>query len=176
MLVAADTFRAAAVDQLGIWAERTEAMLVRKEEGADPASVCYEALEAARDFPPDVILIDTAGRLHTKTHLMNELTKVVRTIKKIYPDAPHETILVLDATTGQNALSQVATFKEMAQLTGLIMTKLDGTAKGGILVAIKKTHDLPIFKIGIGEAPEDLRDFEPVEFADALFAQGGDGN
>ncbi|MBI3736200.1 signal recognition particle-docking protein FtsY, partial [Candidatus Sumerlaeota bacterium] len=171
LLVAADTFRAAAVNQLGIWAERTGAQIVRKDDGADPAAVCYEALESARKSPPDVILIDTAGRLHTKTYLMDELSKVIRVIKKIYPDAPHETILVLDATTGQNALSQTATFKEVAQLTGLIMTKLDGTAKGGILIALKEAHGLPIFKIGIGEAPEDLRDFNPGEFADALFAQ-----
>ncbi len=171
MLVAADTFRAAAADQLQIWANRTGAQIVRKGEGADPASVCFEALETAQRTPPNVILVDTAGRLHTKTYLMDELSKVVRVIKKIYPDAPHETILVLDATTGQNAINQTATFKEVVPLTGLIMTKLDGTAKGGILIALKETFGLPIFKIGVGETPEDLRDFEPGEFADALFVR-----
>ena len=171
MLVAADTFRAAAVEQLAIWAERTGSCLVSKEGGADPASVCYEALDAAKNDPPDAIFIDTAGRLHTKTYLMEELGKVIRVIKKVQPGAPHETILVLDATTGQNALNQVDTFLEVAELTGLVMTKLDGTAKGGILIAIKDAHeDLPIFKIGIGEAAEDLRDFNAEEFADALFA------
>lgn len=173
MLVAADTFRAAAVDQLRIWAERTGSGFVSGDEGADPASVCYEAMAACKDQPPDVIFIDTAGRLHTKTYLMEELGKIIRVIKKIDPEAPHETILVLDATTGQNALNQVATFKEVSQVTGLVMTKLDGTAKGGILIAIKEAHaSLPVFKIGVGEAAEDLRDFNAEEFADALFADG----
>jgi fused signal recognition particle receptor len=170
MLVAADTFRAAAGEQLAIWAERSGSGLVRGEQGADPASVCHEALTAAQTDPPDVLLIDTAGRLHTKKHLMEELSKVIRVIRKIYPDAPHETILVLDATTGQNAVNQVATFTEVAEVTGLIMTKLDGTAKGGILIAIKDAYDLPIFKIGIGEGPEDLTDFVASQFAQALFA------
>ncbi len=173
LVVAADTFRAAAVEQLAIWAERAGAGLVRCPEGTDPASVCHEALEGALKDPPDVILIDTAGRLHTKTNLMNELSKIIRVIKKLHPDAPHETILILDATTGQNAMNQVATFKEVAQLTGLIMTKLDGTAKGGILVAVKEAFGLPIFKIGIGEGAEDLRDFDPDDFVEALFAQEG---
>lgn len=171
MMIAADTFRAAAVDQLRVWAERTGSCLVAQDEGADPGSVCFEGLSGAKQSPPDVVLIDTAGRLHTKKHLMNELGKVIRVIKKVYPDAPHETVLVLDATTGQNALNQVATFKEVANLTGLVMTKLDGTAKGGILIALKESHpDLPILKIGIGEEPGDLRDFDPSDFAEALFA------
>jgi fused signal recognition particle receptor len=172
MLVAADTFRAAAVEQLAIWAERTGAGLVRQNEGADPASVCFEGLEAARRDRPDVVMIDTAGRLHTKTHLMDELGKVVRVIKKHLPEAPHETLLVLDATTGQNALNQVKIFKEAVEVSGLIMTKLDGTAKGGILVAIKQAHpELPVMKIGIGERADDLRDFDARDFADALFAE-----
>lgn len=173
MLVAGDTFRAAAVEQLAVWAERSGAGLVTpQKDGADPASVCYEALSEAKEALPDVVLIDTAGRLHTKKYLMEELSRVIRVIKKIYPEAPHETILVLDATTGQNALQQVHTFREVTDVTGLVMTKLDGTAKGGILIAIKDAHpDLPVFKIGIGEAPEDLRDFHAKEFAEALFAQ-----
>lgn len=171
MMVAADTFRAAAADQLAIWAERSGAGLVRKEEGADPAAVCHEALDAARKDPPDVILIDTAGRLHTKSHLMAELDKIIRVTKKIYPDAPHETILIIDATTGQNALNQVATFREIARVTGLIVTKLDGTAKGGVLVAVKEAHPLPIFRIGVGESPEDLRSFDPEDYAAAILTR-----
>ena len=170
VMVAADTFRAAAVEQLTIWARRTGSAIVRQEQGADPAAVVYEALEAARADPPDVILIDTAGRLHTKLNLMEELKKIVRIIKKHYPDAPHETILVLDATTGQNAVSQVKIFHDACQLSGLIMTKLDGTAKGGILIACKDLYDLPILKIGIGESAEDLRDFDAHEFVEALFS------
>lgn len=173
VLVAGDTFRAAAAEQLDLWSRRTGAGFVAGAEGADPASVCFDALNAAKKDPPDIMMIDTAGRLHTKTYLMNELGKIIRIIQRIYPDAPHQTILVLDATTGQNALNQVTIFKEVANLTGLIMTKLDGTAKGGILIAIKNAYpDLPIYKIGIGESPEDLRDFNPREFADALFAEG----
>jgi len=174
MMVAADTFRAAAADQLQVWAERTGSCIVRQSEGADPASVVYEALEGARRDTPDVILIDTAGRLHTKTHLMEELSKIGRVIRKHYPEAPHETVLVLDATTGQNALNQLRLFNDACQLTGLIMTKLDGTAKGGILIACKDALNLPIFKIGIGESAEDLRDFDAHDFAEALFG-GGNG-
>jgi fused signal recognition particle receptor len=170
MMVAADTFRAAAADQLQVWAERVGAAIVRQSEGADPASVVFEALEGAKQETPDVILIDTAGRLHTKVNLMEELKKIRRVIARHNPDAPHETILVLDATTGQNALNQLKTFNEATELTGLIMTKLDGTAKGGILVACKAANDLPIYKIGIGEQPEDLRDFVPEDFVEALFS------
>ena len=169
MLVAADTFRAAAIDQLAIWADRTKAEIVQPKMGTDPASVCYDALSRPdlRDF--DVILIDTAGRLHTKTNLMEELKKVERVIKKVIPEAPHETILVLDATTGQNALSQAKIFGEAVRMTGMIMTKLDGTAKGGILVALRDLFDVPVLKIGIGEGEHDLRDFDPGQFVDALF-------
>jgi fused signal recognition particle receptor len=179
MMVAADTFRAGAADQLQIWAERVGAAIVRQNDGADPASVVYEALECARREPPDAILIDTAGRLHTKVNLMEELKKIRRVIQKHDPDAPHETILVLDATTGQNALNQLKTFNEATALTGLIMTKLDGTAKGGILVACKDAAALPIFKIGIGERADDLRDFVPRDFVEALFGAppgAGDAN
>jgi fused signal recognition particle receptor len=169
MLVAADTFRAAAIDQLAIWAERTGAEIVQPKMGTDPASVCYEALSRPdlRDF--DVVLIDTAGRLQTKMNLMEELKKVERVIKKVIPEAPHETILVLDATTGQNALSQAKIFGEAVHTTGMIMTKLDGTAKGGILVALRDLFDVPVLKIGIGEGEHDLRDFDPGQFVDALF-------
>lgn len=170
MLVAGDTFRAAAIEQLEIWAKRVEAGFVSKEQGSDPASVCFEALEAARKDPPDIILVDSAGRLHTKTYLMDELDKMIRVMKKVYPDAPHEVILTLDATTGQNALQQVKTFNEVVKLTGLVMTKLDGTAKGGALLAVKEAAALPIYKIGVGEGAEDLQDFEPHRFAEALFA------
>ena len=144
---------------------------MKKEEGADPASVVFEALEGVKQGPePDVIMIDTAGRLHTKMNLMQQLGKIVRIIRKHYPDAPHETVLVLDATTGQNALNQVKQFDEACELSGLIMTKLDGTAKGGILIAVRDIFGFPIFKIGIGEGPEDLRDFNSQEYVDALFS------
>ena len=175
MMVAADTFRAAAADQLQIWAERTGAAICRQDEGADPASVVYEALEGARRDTPDVILIDTAGRLHTKVNLMEELKKIRRVIQRHYPDAPHETVLVLDATTGQNALNQLKTFHEATELTGIVMTKLDGTARGGTLVACKDAYQLPVFKIGIGEQPEDLRVFDPEDFVEALFSVEGNG-
>ncbi len=173
MLVAADTFRAAASHQLTIWAQRTGSAIVAQHEGADPAAVVFEALEGARRGPtPDLIIIDTAGRLHTKAGLMEQLAKIVRVIKKHYPEAPQETVLVLDATTGQNALNQVKIFNEVCHLTGLIMTKLDGTAKGGILIACKDLYNLPIFKIGIGEGAHDLRDFDPRQFVEALFGNG----
>jgi len=171
MLVAADTFRAAAIDQLAIWAERTGSDFVSQGEGADPGSVCYDALQAARSRKTDVVLIDTAGRLHTKVNLMEELKKIVRVIRKQIPDAPHQTLLVLDATTGQNAISQTRIFSEAVPVTGIVMTKLDGTAKGGILVAIRDLFDIPVVMIGVGETQEDLRDFDPAEFLDALFEQ-----
>jgi len=174
MMVAADTFRAAAADQLTIWAERTGSCIVKQQEGADPAAVIYEALEGALDDAPDVILIDTAGRLHTKTNLMEQLKKIVRVIQKHYPYGPHETVLVLDATTGQNAMNQVRIFNDACDLSGLIMTKLDGTAKGGILIACKDAFGMPIYMIGVGEGAEDLRDFDPRDFVEALFA-GPDG-
>jgi fused signal recognition particle receptor len=171
LLVAADTFRAAAADQLGIWSERTGADLVRREEGADPASVTFDGINEAISGKYDVVLIDTAGRLHTKKHLMAELEKINRVIKKVLPDAPHETLLVLDATTGQNAIQQCTTFNEILEITAIAMTKLDGTAKGGILVAISHLFDIPIVKIGIGEGQEDLRDFLPADFVWALFGE-----
>jgi len=171
MLVAGDTFRAAAVEQLEIWADRTDSAFVKQAMGADPASVCYDALNSALSKKSDVVLIDTAGRLHTKVNLMAELEKIVRVIRKIIPDAPHETLLVLDATTGQNAISQMRIFSESVPVSGLVMTKLDGTAKGGILIAIRDLFDVPILKIGIGEQADDLRDFDPVEFVEALFEE-----
>jgi fused signal recognition particle receptor len=148
MLVAGDTFRAAAVEQITIWAERTGSLLVKREMGADSAAVCYEALASPEARACDVILIDTAGRLHTKSNLMEELKKIYRVIKKVNPDAPHETLLILDATTGQNALNQARIFSEVAPLTGFIMTKLDGTAKGGILVALRDLFDIPVLRSG----------------------------
>jgi len=171
MLVAGDTFRAAAIEQLQIWAERTGSDFVSQEMGADAGSVCYDALMAARARKTDVVMIDTAGRLHTKVNLMEELKKVVRVIRKQMPDAPHETLLVLDATTGQNAISQTRIFGEAVPVTGIVMTKLDGTAKGGILIAIRDLFDIPVVMIGVGETQEDLRDFDPAEFVDALFEE-----
>ncbi|PKO16438.1 signal recognition particle-docking protein FtsY [candidate division BRC1 bacterium HGW-BRC1-1] len=169
LLAAADTFRAAAVEQLEIWSQRTGSDFLSKEMGADPAGVAYDAVETARAEKNDIVLIDTAGRLHTKNNLMEELKKVVRVLGKLQPGAPHETLLVLDATTGQNAISQAKVFTEAIPITGLVMTKLDGTAKGGVLIGIRNLFDVPIVKIGVGESVEDLRDFVPVEFVDALF-------
>jgi fused signal recognition particle receptor len=172
LLVAADTFRAAAIDQLKVWGERVGVEVVAKGYGADPSSVIYDALDygASRDF--DVILIDTAGRLHTKVNLMEELKKIKRVIAKKMAGAPHEIMLILDATTGQNSISQAKLFNEAVSLTGLTLTKLDGTAKGGIVVNISHDFNIPIRFIGIGEKLEDLRDFDPGEFVEALFANG----
>jgi fused signal recognition particle receptor len=172
LLVAADTFRAAAIDQLKVWGERVGVDVVAKEYGADPSSVIYDALDygTSRDF--DVILIDTAGRLHTKVNLMEELKKIKRVINKKMTGAPHEIMLILDATTGQNSISQAKLFNEAVSLTGLTLTKLDGTAKGGIVVNISHDFNIPIRFIGIGEKLEDLRDFDPGEFIEALFANG----
>jgi fused signal recognition particle receptor len=169
MLVAGDTFRAAAVEQLEIWAERAHSDFVKQAMGADPASVCYDAIISAKAKGTDVVIIDTAGRLHTKINLMEELKKMVRVIKKLIPDAPHESLLILDATTGQNAISQTKIFSEAIPVTGIVMTKLDGTAKGGILVAIRDLFDIPVVMIGVGEKLEDLRDFDPQEYVEALF-------
>jgi fused signal recognition particle receptor len=168
MLAAADTFRAAAIDQLKIWGERVGAKVLAKQAGADPAGVAFEALELARSEGADVLLIDTAGRLQNKSDLMSELAKIVRVLKKLDASAPHGVILVLDATTGQNALSQVEIFKEIAGVTGLVVTKLDGTARGGILVAIAERFKLPINAIGVGEGIEDLRPFDARDFARAI--------
>lgn len=168
MLAAGDTFRAAAVDQLKIWGQRTGADVVAKETGADAAGLTYEALERAKREGVDVLLIDTAGRLQNKRELMDELAKIVRVLKKLDPSAPHDTLLVLDATVGQNALSQADAFREIAGVTGLVMTKLDGTARGGVLVALAERCPLPIHFIGVGERVEDLQPFEAKAFARAL--------
>jgi fused signal recognition particle receptor len=169
MLVAGDTFRAAAAEQLSLWGERTGVPVVRQKSGSDPSAVAFDALDAAVARDMDVVLVDTAGRMHTKVNLMDELKKVQRVINRKMPDAPHETLLVLDATTGQNALSQAKLFKESIGLTGLILTKLDGTAKGGIIAAICDELQVPVRYIGIGEGLEDLRPFDPEEFTRALF-------
>lgn len=167
-LAAGDTFRAAAIDQLKIWGERTGSPVVAHKVGADAAGLAFDALKAAREAASDVLLIDTAGRLQNKQALMDELEKVVRVLRKIDPSAPHTVLLVLDATTGQNALSQVEVFKDRAGVTGLVMTKLDGTARGGILVAIAARFGLPVHAIGVGEAADDLQPFDAKEFARAI--------
>jgi len=169
LLCAADTFRAAAIQQLEVWAQRADVELVRHAEGSDPAAVVFDALQAGKARGRDVIICDTAGRLHNKKHLMEELSKISRVIARELPDASVETLLVLDATTGQNALNQARQFKEAAGLTGIILTKLDGTAKGGVVIGIKEELGIPIKFIGVGEQVEDLREFDPAEFAGALF-------
>lgn len=169
MLAAADTFRAAASDQLAIWSERTAAEVIRHEEGSDPAAVVFDAVKAAKARQIDVLLVDTAGRLQTKTNLMAELEKINRVIAREIPGAPHETLLVLDATTGQNAVSQAKLFTQAAPVTGVVLTKLDGTAKGGVVIGIKAELGIPIKWIGVGEAVEDLRPFVAEDFAKALF-------
>jgi fused signal recognition particle receptor len=168
MLAAGDTFRAAAVEQLKIWGERTNSPVVARETGADAAGLVYDALTSARDDKRDILIIDTAGRLQNKADLMAELEKIVRVIKKQDATAPHTVLLTLDATTGQNALNQVEIFKKTAGVTGLIMTKLDGTARGGILVAIADKHKLPVHAIGVGEGAEDLQPFDARDFARAI--------
>ncbi len=172
MLAAADTFRAAAIDQLKVWGGRVGAHVVAKDVGSDPAGVTYEALERAKADGADVLLIDTAGRQHNKGDLMAELAKIVRVLKKIEEAAPHAVVLVLDATTGQNALSQVQTFQEIAGVTSLVVTKLDGTARGGILVAIAERFGLPINAIGVGEGIEDFEPFDAHDFARAIAGAG----
>lgn len=169
LLAAGDTFRAAAIEQLDIWAQRTGASIIKHQSGSDPAAVAFDAVEAAKSRGSDIVIIDTAGRLHTKSHLMDELKKVDRVIKKAMPDAPHEKLLVIDATTGQNALRQAKIFNDAIGLTGIALTKLDGTAKGGIIFAIQKELNVPVKLIGIGEGLEDLRDFDPRDFVTALF-------
>ena len=169
MMVAADTFRAAAMEQLEIWAKRVGADFIKQQSGADPSAVAYDGIAAAKSRGTDVVIVDTAGRLHTKANLMEELKKVKRVIKKLMPDAPHQTLLVLDATTGQNAIAQAKQFHESLGLTGVILTKLDGTAKGGVIVGISDELKLPIPFIGIGERLDDLREFNPDEFVEALF-------
>jgi fused signal recognition particle receptor len=167
-LAAGDTFRAAAIDQLEIWGERTGAEVIARNVGADSAGLAFDALARARENNSDVLLIDTAGRLQNKQALMDELEKVIRVLRKVDPTAPHKVLLVLDATTGQNALNQVEVFKDRAGVTGLIMTKLDGTARGGILVAISAKFGLPVHAIGVGEGIEDLAAFDAAEFARAI--------
>ncbi len=168
LLAAADTYRAAAVAQLKVWAERTGAHTLSQQEGADPAAVAYDAVKAATARGIDVVLIDTAGRLHTKVNLMEEMKKIKRVIQKAREDAPHEIYLVVDATTGQNALAQAREFHEALSLTGIILTKLDGTAKGGIVVGIQDELKIPIRYIGVGERADDLREFDAKEFVEAL--------
>ena len=170
MLVAADTFRAAAIEQLGVWAERTGATLIRQQHGADPGAVVYDGIRAALARGTDVVIVDTAGRLHTKSNLMDELRKVKRVIARELPGAPHETLLVLDAVTGQNGLAQARAFLQALEVDGIVLTKLDGTAKGGIVIAIAGELGIPIRYVGLGEGVDDLRDFDPDEFVSALFA------
>lgn len=168
MLAAGDTFRAAAIEQLKVWGERTGAPVITRPQGSDSAGLAFDALTQAKEQGADVLLIDTAGRLQNRTELMAELEKVIRVIKKIDPEAPHDVLLTLDATTGQNALNQVEVFGKTAGVTGLVMTKLDGTAKGGILVAIAAKHQIPVHLIGVGEAIDDLEAFDPTSFARAI--------
>ncbi len=169
ILAAADTFRAAAIDQLQIWADRAGADIVRQNEGSDPAAVVFDAISAAKARGSDIIIADTAGRLHNKKHLMAELEKINRIINRELPDADKEVLLVLDATTGQNAVNQTKEFKNAAGITGIVLTKLDGTAKGGVVLAIREELDVPVKFIGVGEQIDDLQPFEPEEFARALF-------
>ncbi len=170
ILGAADTFRAAAQEQLAIWAERAKVDIVRNKPGADPASVAFDTVSAAQSRGIDVAIIDTAGRLHTRSNLMEELKKIRRVIERKQPGAPHEVLLVLDATTGQNGLAQARQFHEAVQVTGIVLTKLDGTAKGGIVFAIQQELQLPVRFIGVGEQIDDLQPFEPETYVEALFA------
>lgn len=171
LIAAADTFRAAAIDQLEVWAQRAQVEIVKHTEGADPAAVIYDAICAGRARGVDVILCDTAGRLHNKKHLMEELRKIARVIDRELPDASKETLLVLDATTGQNAISQARNFKEVTGLTGIVLTKLDGTAKGGVVIGIRQELGIPVKYIGIGEQVDDLRPFDAHQFIGALFGE-----
>lgn len=173
-LGAADTFRAAAIDQLGIWAERADVNMVKSVEGTDPASVVFDTINSAKSKGSDVIICDTAGRLHNKKNLMDELAKINRVIKRELPDADFETLLVLDAATGQNAVNQAREFKNVTDITGIVLTKLDGTAKGGIIISIKNELDIPVKYIGVGEGIDDLQPFDAKEFADGIFSDGED--
>jgi fused signal recognition particle receptor len=169
LLCAADTFRAAAIEQLEVWAERTGAGLIRQQPGSDPSAVLFDALQAAKARKVDYVIVDTAGRLHTKTNLMAELEKMRRTAARVIPEAPHEVLLVIEATTGQNGLEQARKFTESSAVTGIILTKLDGTAKGGVVVAISRELNLPIRYVGVGEQLDDLLPFEPENFVASLF-------
>ncbi len=169
VIAAADTFRAAAIEQLEVWADRADAEIVKQQEGSDPAAVIYDAISAAKKRGADVLLCDTAGRLHNKKNLMEELKKIYRIIDKELPNSSKEVLLVLDATTGQNAVYQAQQFKEAADITGIILTKLDGTAKGGIVFAIKNEYNIPVKLIGLGEGIDDMGEFDPTAFVDAIF-------
>lgn len=170
LLVAGDTFRAAAIEQLEIWAKRSKSDLIKHQQNADPAAVIFDGIAAAKARGSDLVLCDTAGRLHNKANLMEELKKIYRVIGKALPGAPHEVLLVLDATTGQNALAQAKVFNEAANLTGIVLTKLDGTAKGGIVVAVARELQLPVKLVGVGESIDDLQPFDPQEYVEGLFA------
>ncbi|HEX3581510.1 MAG TPA: signal recognition particle-docking protein FtsY [Thermoanaerobaculia bacterium] len=169
LLGAADTFRAAAIEQLQMWADRIGVQMIKHKAGSDPGAVAHDTITAAKSRGADVVLIDTAGRLHNKSHLMQELTKIRRVIEKELPGAPHETLLVIDGTTGQNGVSQAAAFLEAAKVTGMIVTKLDGTAKGGVILSIMRQFDIPVKFIGVGEAADDLIPFDPSAYVDTLF-------
>lgn len=171
LLAAADTFRAAAIDQLEIWAERAQCDIVKQKEGSDPAAVVYDAISAAKARGTDIIIADTAGRLHNKKYLMDELGKITRIIDRELPDADKEFLIVLDATTGQNAVNQAREFKNSAGITGIVLTKLDGTAKGGVVLSVKEELGVPVKYIGIGEQMDDLQPFDADSFAKALFAK-----
>ena len=169
LLVAGDTFRAAAIEQLEAWGQRVGVEVIKHRAGADPSAVVFDGVQAAKSRGVDVLLIDTAGRLHTKVHLIEELKKIRRVIAREQPDAPHETLLVLDATTGQNGLQQARVFKEATDISGIVLTKLDGTAKGGVIISIQEELGVPVRYIGVGEEVEDLQPFEPARFVQALF-------
>jgi fused signal recognition particle receptor len=171
MVCASDTFRAAAVDQLTIWADRIGVDIVKHKSGADPAAVAYDACEAAKTRGIDVLIVDTAGRLHTQDHLMRELTKIRDVVSKRIEGAPHEVLLVLDATTGQNAILQAQNFSKAVNVSGIVLAKLDGTAKGGVVLAIKNQLNIPVKFIGLGETPQDIETFDPQRFVDALFGE-----
>ena len=176
ILAAADTFRAAAIDQLQIWAQRSKADIVKQNEGSDPAAVVYDAISSAKAKGADIVICDTAGRLHNKKHLMDELSKINRIIDRELPDADKEVLLVLDATTGQNAVNQASEFAKATGITGIVLTKLDGTAKGGVVLAIRDGLGIPVKYIGVGEQIDDLQPFDPVSFAKALFENGDEND
>ncbi len=169
LVAAADTFRAAASEQLDIWAQRAEVAIIRTQQGADPAAVAFDAVQSAKSKGTEIVIVDTAGRLHTKSNLMEEMKKISRVMSRVIPEAPHEVLLVIDATTGQNGLRQAEVFSEAVGVTGLVVTKLDGTAKGGIVFSIQEKLKIPVRFIGVGEGIDDLQPFEPAEFVEALF-------
>ncbi|GAX90394.1 signal recognition particle-docking protein FtsY [Effusibacillus lacus] len=169
VLAAGDTFRAGAIEQLEVWGQRVGVDVIKHQQGSDPAAVVYDGVQAAKSRKADVLIVDTAGRLHNKTNLMDELNKVYRVLKREIPDAPHEVLLVLDATTGQNALQQAKIFGEATGVTGLVLTKLDGTAKGGIVIAIRDQMEIPVKFVGLGEKVDDLAEFDPKQFVEAIF-------